>query len=159
MQTIREKREKSANKRKDLWRQDNEANIEVQQLSEGASLLCERLYLIIYLEISKLERQLYSSLTKEQAQGLESVQRLKTEHPNELQGVYAPLIELFQCTETEMTAIETTAKGQLFNIVVDTDETASRVLEMSVTSSHICLPSHSFLGSISRRVVVLLLCL
>jgi len=60
------------------------------------------------------------------------VKRLKAEHPRELQGVFAPLIELFTCTEEESLAIEATAKNQLFNVVVDTDETAATLLQMFV---------------------------
>lgn len=47
-----------------------------------------------------------------------------------MKGVYAPVIELFTCTEKEMTAIEVASKGNLFNFVVDTDATASKLLEM-----------------------------
>lgn len=47
-----------------------------------------------------------------------------------MKGVYAPVIELFTCTDKEMTAIEVASKGHLFNFVVDTDATASKLLEM-----------------------------
>src|SRR3546814_18729553 len=61
--------------------------------------------------IAKAERQLNSTLSRDQAQGLEAVRRLKAEH--NLTGVYAPIHELFTCTEPEMIAIEVTAKNQV----------------------------------------------
>lgn len=79
--------------------------------------------------MAKAERALYATLPREQAQGLEAVRRIKTER--DLHGVHAPVIELFTCTEQEMVAIETTAKNQLFNVVVDTDETAATLMETS----------------------------
>lgn len=78
--------------------------------------------------MAKAERQLYSTLPREHAQGLETVRRLKVER--DLQGVHAPVIELFTCTEQERVAIETTARNQLFNVIVDTDETAASLMEM-----------------------------
>lgn len=80
------------------------------------------------LELEKSQRQLYSTLPKETAQGIESVKRIAKEHG--INGVYAPIIELFNCTDAEMIAVEVAAKGNLFNFVVDTDETASKVIKM-----------------------------
>lgn len=60
--------------------------------------------------------------------GIEAVKRIKKEH--DMKGVYAPIIELFTCTEKEMTAVEVASKGSLFNFVVDTDATASKLLEL-----------------------------
>jgi len=39
---------------------------------------------------------------------------------------------LFTCTKREMLAIEVAAGSSLFNVVVDTDETANKVLNMYV---------------------------
>jgi len=39
------------------------------------------------------------------------------------------VIDLFTCTESEITAVEVVSKGALFNVVVETDQTATKVLE------------------------------
>eukprot|EP01125_Pyxidicula_operculata_P020338 TRINITY_DN7501_c0_g1_i1.p1 TRINITY_DN7501_c0_g1~~TRINITY_DN7501_c0_g1_i1.p1 ORF type:complete len:658 (-),score=179.46 TRINITY_DN7501_c0_g1_i1:792-2645(-) len=67
-------------------------------------------------------------MAPEQARGITAIKRIKREH--NLNGVYGPLIELFECTETEMIAVEVAGKSQLFNVVVDTDDTASKVLNI-----------------------------
>lgn len=61
------------------------------------------------------------------AVGIEAVRRIAAEL--KLEGVYGPLIELIEADPMFETAIEVAAKGSLFHIVVDSDETASRVLE------------------------------
>jgi structural maintenance of chromosome 3 (chondroitin sulfate proteoglycan 6) len=82
--------------------------------------------------LSKAQRQLYGTISREVATGIEAVKRIKKEH--DMKGVYAPVIELFSCTDKEMTAIEVASKGHLFNFIVDTDVTASKLLEMYVHS-------------------------
>ncbi len=47
-----------------------------------------------------------------------------------LSGVFGSLIELFDCDEQLMTAVEVAAGGHLFDIVVDSDSTASHILEI-----------------------------
>eukprot|EP01126_Amoeba_proteus_P045540 TRINITY_DN5103_c0_g1_i12.p1 TRINITY_DN5103_c0_g1~~TRINITY_DN5103_c0_g1_i12.p1 ORF type:complete len:879 (-),score=294.76 TRINITY_DN5103_c0_g1_i12:265-2832(-) len=110
---LKAKRNKVADHRKDLWRTEAETESEISSLKEA---------------IAKAERQLYSSVSREVATGIEAIKRIKKEH--NMEGVYAPIIELFTCTETEMTAVEVTAKGSLFNFVVDTDKTAGKLLEI-----------------------------
>lgn len=46
-----------------------------------------------------------------------------------MSGVYGPIIELFDCPNHLITAVEITAGNSLFHIVVDTDDTAARILE------------------------------
>jgi structural maintenance of chromosome 3 (chondroitin sulfate proteoglycan 6) len=45
-----------------------------------------------------------------------------------LTGYYGPLIELFECTQAFHLAVEMTAGNSLFDIVVDTDQTAARLI-------------------------------
>lgn len=59
-----------------------------------------------------------------------------------ISGIHGPLIELFECPDQFMTAVEVTAGNRLpkyhllfdiqslFHIVVDTDETAAKLLEL-----------------------------
>lgn len=58
-------------------------------------------------------------------------------------GVHGPLIDLFECHENLYTAVEVTAGNQLFNVVVDTDTTASniyRLLSQHKAGRITCLP-------------------
>eukprot|EP01127_Copromyxa_protea_P019957 TRINITY_DN6581_c0_g1_i2.p1 TRINITY_DN6581_c0_g1~~TRINITY_DN6581_c0_g1_i2.p1 ORF type:complete len:642 (-),score=188.91 TRINITY_DN6581_c0_g1_i2:1326-3023(-) len=111
--TLKAKRNQASDRRKDLWRQEAEIETEISRHRE---------------ELSKAQRQLYGTISREVASGIEAVKRIKKEH--DLKGVYAPVIELFTCTDKEMTAVEVASKGSLFNFVVDTDATASKLLEM-----------------------------
>lgn len=47
-----------------------------------------------------------------------------------MQGVYGPLYRLFHVEDRYKQAVETTAGQSLFHVVVDTDETASKILEV-----------------------------
>ena len=42
--------------------------------------------------------------------------------------MHGPVIDLFDCAESLHTAVEVTAGNQLFNVVVDTDATASQIV-------------------------------
>ncbi|KAK4981468.1 hypothetical protein LTR28_003102, partial [Elasticomyces elasticus] len=60
--------------------------------------------------------------------GLAAVRRIKKQL--NLEGVYGTLAELFEVSDKYKTAVEVTAGTSLFHIVVDSDETATRVLEI-----------------------------
>ena len=50
-----------------------------------------------------------------------------------LPGVYGPLYRLFEVADSKFnTAVELTAGNSLFHVVVDSDETASRVLDVMI---------------------------
>ncbi len=61
-----------------------------------------------------------------------------------MRGVYGPLIELVQCPEAMSTAVEVTAGGSLFHVVVASDDVASQLIELMhqvrrlLTSSWTC---------------------
>jgi structural maintenance of chromosome 3 (chondroitin sulfate proteoglycan 6) len=76
----------------------------------------------------KNERVLQSTMNKAISTGLQAVRRIRDEH--KISGVYGPLIELLETDDVYTTAVEVAAGPQLFNIVVDTDETASKILEI-----------------------------
>lgn len=46
-----------------------------------------------------------------------------------MKGFYGPLYELFDVDGTYHAAVEATAGGSLFHVVVDTDDTATQLLE------------------------------
>lgn len=62
------------------------------------------------------------------SRGTAAVRRIKRQH--NLEGVYGTLAELFDVNERYRTAVEVTAGQSLFHYVVDTDETATTVLEI-----------------------------
>lgn len=60
--------------------------------------------------------------------GLAAIKSFCEEH--DITGVHGPLIELFGTKKASfMTAVEVTANNQLFHVVVDTDETAARLVK------------------------------
>ena len=62
------------------------------------------------------------------ARGLTAVRRIQKQH--KLQGLYGTLAELFEVSDRYKTAVEVTAGASLFHYVVDTDATATKVMEI-----------------------------
>lgn len=62
------------------------------------------------------------------SRGIAAVRRIKRQH--NLEGVHGTLAELFEVNDRYRTAVEVTAGQSLFHYVVDTDETATKVLEI-----------------------------
>ena len=77
--------------------------------------------------VKKRDKQLEFSMPRDLQRGMAAVQRIVKEH--NIEGVHGPLIELMQTDERFHSAIEASAGNQLFHIVVDHDDTASRVIE------------------------------
>uniref|UniRef100_D8PZC5 Structural maintenance of chromosomes protein n=1 Tax=Schizophyllum commune (strain H4-8 / FGSC 9210) TaxID=578458 RepID=D8PZC5_SCHCM len=103
-------------KRKEYWREDAKLNNNLARESE---------------ELKKAERTLAGMMDKDTGNGLRAVDQIKQRHS--LEGVYGPLYRLFKIKdETFNIAVETTAGNSLFHVVVDTDETASRVLDIMI---------------------------
>ncbi|KAL1743691.1 RecF/RecN/SMC [Schizophyllum fasciatum] len=101
-------------KRKEYWREDAKLNSTLQRETE---------------ELRKAERTLAGMMDKDTGNGLRAVDSIKQRH--QLDGVYGPLYRLFTIKDdTFNIAVETTAGNSLFHVVVDTDETASRVLDV-----------------------------
>eukprot|EP01114_Cavostelium_apophysatum_P016736 TRINITY_DN4818_c0_g1_i6.p1 TRINITY_DN4818_c0_g1~~TRINITY_DN4818_c0_g1_i6.p1 ORF type:complete len:998 (-),score=422.06 TRINITY_DN4818_c0_g1_i6:73-3066(-) len=109
---LKRNRDELSNLRKDLWKSDSEMDSNIQQYKN---------------ELLKNERQLQSTVNKVISSGLQAVKRIATER--NISGVYGPLIELFEVADQFMTAVEVTAGNALFHVVVDTDETAAKILE------------------------------
>jgi len=77
--------------------------------------------------VKKRDKQLEFSMPRDLQRGMAAVQRIVKEH--NIEGVHGPLIELMQTDERFHSAIEASAGNQLFHIVVDHDDIASRVIE------------------------------
>lgn len=78
-------------------------------------------------EVRKAERNVNQTMDRQQSSGLEAVKRISQKLG--LSGVYGPLGELINVNDKYRTAVEVVAGNSLFHIVVDTDETASTVMD------------------------------
>lgn len=79
-------------------------------------------------ELDKAERFLNHMMDQNTARGLAAVRRIQRQH--KLQGIYGTLAELFEVPDRYKTAVEVTAGASLFHYVVDTDATATKVMEI-----------------------------
>ncbi|KAG0348496.1 Structural maintenance of chromosomes protein 3 [Podila humilis] len=105
-------RDSLTEKRKELWREDAKMDSMLNHLRE---------------ELRSSERALGASMDKNTSAGLAAVSRIaKTLN---LTGVYGPVYELFDVDDVYNVAVNITAGTSLFHVVVDTDETATRVLD------------------------------
>nr|XP_019012757.1 chromosome associated protein [Kwoniella pini CBS 10737]OCF51538.1 chromosome associated protein [Kwoniella pini CBS 10737] len=100
-------------RRKELWREDGKLG---QTVSNARS------------ELDSAERAILGMMDKDTSNGLRAVRsiakRLK------LDGVYGPLYELFEVSDRYKTAVEVTAGNSLFHVVVDNDDTVTRLLDV-----------------------------
>lgn len=79
-------------------------------------------------EVDRAERGLSQMMDHNTSRGIAAVRRIKRQH--NLEGVYGTLAELFEVNDKYRTAVEVTAGQSLFHYVVDTDDTATKVLEI-----------------------------
>ncbi|WVQ82965.1 hypothetical protein IAT38_005101 [Cryptococcus sp. DSM 104549] len=99
--------------RKELWREDTKLG---QAVSNAKG------------EMENAERSLLGMMDKDTSNGLRSVKQIAKRL--NLEGVYGPLYELFEVSDTYKNAVEVTAGNSLFHVVVDTDETATKLLDV-----------------------------
>ena len=110
---IKNKRDMLMNKRKELWSREKE----IEQTN------------VTYKdELSKNERIIQTSVNKNIMIGLQAIERIKVQY--KITGVYGPIIELFEVDSEYTTAVEVAGGGNLFNVVVDTDDTAATLLNI-----------------------------
>ncbi|KAF8274414.1 RecF/RecN/SMC [Lactarius quietus] len=111
---LADQRSEWVERRKDLWREDAKLDSTRNRAAD---------------ELRSAERTLASMMDKETGTGLRAVDSI-AERLN-LDGVYGPLYRLFEITDAKFnTAVELTAGNSLFHVVVDTDHTASKVLDV-----------------------------
>ena len=79
-------------------------------------------------ELDSSERSLSHMMNHNTSRGLANVRRIK--QTQKLNGAYGTLAELFEVPERYKTAVEVTAGESLFHYVVDTEETASRIVDI-----------------------------
>ena len=114
VQKAKDERDRLMDQRKELWREEAKLDSVITNAQQ---------------ELEKAERFLSHMTDQNTSRGLKAVRRIAREH--NIPGVYGTLAELFEPTSDRYkTAIEVTAGNSLFHYVVDTDDTASKVLEI-----------------------------
>ncbi|KAL4860551.1 hypothetical protein BDV12DRAFT_102698 [Aspergillus spectabilis] len=113
VQSAKDERERLIDQRKELWREEAKLDSILSNASK---------------EVDRAERNLSQMMDHNTSRGIAAVRRIKRQH--NLEGVYGTLAELFEVNDRYRTAVEVTAGQSLFHYVVDTDETATKVLEI-----------------------------
>ena len=109
----KESRDQRMDQRKELWREIAKVDTVIANTTE---------------ELSKAERHLSHMMDGNTSRGLAAVRRIKKQY--QIDGVYGTLAELVEVPERYRTAVEVIAGNSLFHYVVDTDETATKVLNI-----------------------------
>ncbi|TKX27163.1 putative chromosome segregation protein sudA [Elsinoe australis] len=112
VQQATEERDQLQDRRKDLRREEARLESTISNAQQ---------------ELQRAERNLSQLMDRNTSRGIAAVRRIAKQQ--NISGVYGTLAELFVPNETYRTAIEVTAGTSLFHYVVDSDETASRILE------------------------------
>lgn len=116
IRTLKEQQSELTEARKDKWREDTKLESLVGRAAD---------------ELRTAERQLAGMMDKDTGTGLRAVDKIAERY--RLEGVYGPLYRLFEVIDTKYsTAVELTAGNSLFHVVVDSDETASKVLDVMI---------------------------
>ncbi|BDD60946.1 hypothetical protein MAP00_006032 [Monascus purpureus] len=113
IQGARDERDRLMDQRKELWREE----AKLDSILSNASR-----------EVERAERNLSHMMDHNTNRGIAAVRRIKRQY--NIDGVYGTLAELFEVNDRYRTAVEVTAGQSLFHYVVDTDETATKVLEI-----------------------------
>ncbi|KAJ2909246.1 Structural maintenance of chromosomes protein 3 [Coemansia aciculifera] len=108
---LREEKDVKISQRKDLWRKEARLETERSDMHE---------------ELKRAERSLGGTVDRATSEGLQALSAIRERLG--LSGIHGPLFELFEVDETYRTCVETIAGSSLFHVVVDSDETASKVL-------------------------------
>ncbi|KAK6003792.1 hypothetical protein QM012_009563 [Aureobasidium pullulans] len=114
VQKAKEERDRLMDQRKELWREEAKLDSVITNAQQ---------------ELEKAERFLSHMTDHNTSRGIAAVRRIARQH--NIPGVYGTLAELFEpSSDRYKTAIEVTAGNSLFHYVVDSDDTATRVLEI-----------------------------
>ncbi|BGP54977.1 Structural maintenance of chromosomes protein 3 [Rhodotorula sphaerocarpa] len=101
--------------RKDLWKKSGKLDMQAQHALET---------------LKSAQRVVSTTMDRETANGLRAVRAIADDLG--LDGYFGPLYELFEVEDRYKTAVEVTAGTSLFQVVVDTDDTATKILEQMV---------------------------
>ncbi|KAJ1869782.1 Structural maintenance of chromosomes protein 3 [Coemansia sp. RSA 990] len=109
---LKEEKDVKTSKRKELWRREARLEAENGDIRD---------------ELKRAERVLSGTIDRATNEGLQALSEIQARLG--LNGIYGPLFELFEVDETYRTCVEAIAGSSLFHVVVDTDETATAVLQ------------------------------
>ncbi|KAK9806507.1 hypothetical protein WJX73_005362 [Symbiochloris irregularis] len=112
---LTQRRDALMDQRKAMWRENEEVQARLHELLDTKK---------------RYEKQMDSAMPWDVRRGLEAMRRLVTQHA--ISGVYGTLIDLLDVLQQLYTAVEVVAGNQLFQVVVDSDETASRISQLLV---------------------------
>ncbi|CAN6675088.1 structural maintenance of chromosomes protein 3 [Trichomonascus vanleenenianus] len=98
--------------KRSLWREENTVTSKLETIRTN---------------LRKAEQGFAETMSREMYRGLNSVQRIVRQ--KELTGVYGTVAELINFDNKYKTAIEVTAGNSLFHVVVDSDETATNIMD------------------------------
>lgn len=115
---LKNDRDEATEARKALWREEARMDSLLRNCND---------------EIRKAERTLASSMDKNTSTGLAAINRIVRDHG--IQGVHGPIFDLFQVIPDLETAVEVAVGGSLFHVIVDNDDTATRILEIMATEN------------------------
>ncbi|KAK4719742.1 hypothetical protein R3W88_018080 [Solanum pinnatisectum] len=104
-------RDKLHDERKSLWTQETELTTEIERLKA---------------EVVKAEKSLDHATPGDIRRGLNSVRKICRQY--DISGVFGPIFELLECEDKFFTAVEVTAGNSLFHVVVDNDETSTKII-------------------------------
>lgn len=108
----KQQRDELTERKKELWKSETKTDAALAHARD---------------QLSAAQRALATTMDRATAAGIQAVEAIAQRE--QLHGVYGPLYQLFTVDERYKTAVEATAGAALFHIVVDTDATASRLLE------------------------------
>ncbi|PKI85465.1 Smc3p [Malassezia vespertilionis] len=107
-----EQRDALVEQKKELWKQETKINATLAHARD---------------QHSAAQRTLAATMDRATASGLASIEAIAARE--QMHGVYGPLYQLFSVDDRYKAAVEATAGASLFYVVVDTDATASTLLE------------------------------
>ncbi|KAL1847198.1 Structural maintenance of chromosomes protein 3 [Paecilomyces lecythidis] len=113
VQGAKDERDRLMDQRKELWREEAKLDSILSNASQ---------------EVERAERSLAQMMDNNTSRGIAAVRRIARQH--NLQGVYGTMAELVEVNDRYRTAVEVTAGQSLFHYIVDTDDTATKVLEI-----------------------------
>ncbi|GAA5908591.1 hypothetical protein JCM6882_003686 [Rhodosporidiobolus microsporus] len=112
---VKEEMAAKMEQRKELWKSESKLDAQARHAAD---------------QLKQAERSISSTMDRDTSSGLRAARQIAQELG--LEGYYGPLYELFEVEDRYKTAVEVTAGTSLFHIVVDNDETASKILERMV---------------------------
>ena len=125
----RQLRDTMQNQRRDLFKQDAALEESLRYLKEqnikfsSQSFCCTASLVTLF----RWQKQLSKSMSRDTRQGLEMCMKVVKEH--KIQGVYGTLGELLSCRDPYFTAVEVTARNNLFSVVVQNSVIAEEIIQ------------------------------